>query len=87
MTDKTLTPEPTPAIERAAEHLYGLDDRPAAARAALADALDVEEMARPLVAHQRMSIGACMCGWSELGRSHTVHQAEAVRAALLGGDQ
>jgi hypothetical protein len=37
-----------------------------------------------LVAHQRMSAGSCLCGWSELGRMHSEHVAEALeRAGLL----
>lgn len=36
-----------------------------------------------LVAHQRHGAG-CLCGWSELGRSHPRHQVEMLtRAGLL----
>lgn len=35
-----------------------------------------------LVAHQRQSSGACLCGWSELGASHPEHVADAIVAAL-----
>lgn len=27
-----------------------------------------------LIAHQRMDAGSCVCGWSELGKSHPAHQ-------------
>lgn len=38
-----------------------------------------------LVWHQRVSIGACGCGWSELGKSHARHQAQQIRKALREG--
>lgn len=40
-----------------------------------------------LVGHQRYSHRGCLCGWSELGRSHAEHQAAMLRAAgLLCGE-
>lgn len=36
-----------------------------------------------LTIHQRVSVGACGCGWSELGKSHAAHQAEELRRAGL----
>jgi hypothetical protein len=42
----------------------------------------VEAAGGVLVYHQRRDISSCMCGWSELGRSHAAHQAElALEAA------
>jgi len=32
-----------------------------------------------LIAHQRRDVGSCLCGWSELGKSHAGHQV-----AMLG---
>ncbi len=37
-----------------------------------------------LVAHQRHR-GGCLCGWSELGRSHPAHQVAMLRGAGLLG--
>jgi hypothetical protein len=34
-----------------------------------------------LTLHQRMDARACLCGWSELGRSHARHQMEKLREA------
>lgn len=34
-----------------------------------------------LVAHQRRDISGCMCGWSELGRSHAAHVAAVLDGA------
>lgn len=34
-----------------------------------------------LVAHQRRDIGSCLCGWSELGKSHADHVAAVLDAA------
>ena len=34
-----------------------------------------------LIEHQRQSNSACLCGWSELGRSHPGHQAAMLKAA------
>jgi hypothetical protein len=42
-----------------------------------------EAAALILIDHQRHSIRACLCGWSELGRSHAVHQAAMLREAGL----
>lgn len=36
-----------------------------------------------LVAHQRLDIKSCLCGWSELGKSHAKHQATMLREAGL----
>lgn len=40
-----------------------------------------------LVAHQRYDCGSCLCGWSELGRSHAGHQAAMLRRAGLLNDR
>lgn len=41
-----------------------------------------------LVAHQRRDFGSCLCGWSELGKSHAAHQVKMLsEAVLLMGDQ
>lgn len=34
-----------------------------------------------LVAHQRLNMSECLCGWSELGKSHAEHVAEVLDAA------
>jgi hypothetical protein len=34
-----------------------------------------------LTAHQRRDISSCLCGWSELGRSHPEHQVAMLRNA------
>lgn len=40
-----------------------------------------------LIAHQRRDSGSCLCGWSELGKSHAGHQAAELRkAGLLAPD-
>jgi hypothetical protein len=39
-----------------------------------------------LIAHQRHR-GGCLCGWSELGRSHPGHQVAMLREAALLNDQ
>ena len=31
-----------------------------------------------LVAHQRVNMTACLCGWADLGRSHAVHVARVL---------
>lgn len=36
-----------------------------------------------LTAHQRRDIESCLCGWSELGKSHPGHQAAMLREASL----
>lgn len=36
-----------------------------------------------LVAHQRHDIRGCLCGWSELGKSHPRHQVAMLREAGL----
>lgn len=38
---------------------------------------------RILVAHQRMDHRGCLCGWSELGRSHPGHQVAVLAEAGL----
>lgn len=38
-----------------------------------------------LIAHQRRDIGSCLCGWSELGKSHAGHQVQMLSdAGVLG---
>lgn len=40
-----------------------------------------------LVAHQRMDIRGCLCGWNEIGRSHAKHQVEMLaKAGLIVSD-
>jgi hypothetical protein len=34
-----------------------------------------------LVAHQRMNMRSCGCGWDDLGRSHAEHVAAALASA------
>ena len=34
-----------------------------------------------LVAHQRYDMGSCLCGWSELGKSHAEHVAQVLEDA------
>lgn len=36
-----------------------------------------------LTAHQRRDVGSCLCGWSELGKSHAGHQVAMLREAGL----
>lgn len=36
-----------------------------------------------LVAHQRLDITGCVCGWSELGKSHPKHQVAMLHEAGL----
>ena len=38
-----------------------------------------------LLAHQRVSIGACGCGWDKLGASHVEHVADIIEAASRAG--
>lgn len=40
-----------------------------------------------LVVHQRATIEACLCGWSELGKSFARHQAIMLREAGLLPDE
>lgn len=42
-----------------------------------------ESAALLLVVHMRRDIRGCVCGWSEPGRSHAVHQAAMLREAGL----
>lgn len=47
-------------------------------------ALTIDQIAEAiLIAHQRHSIRGCLCGWSELGRSHPGHQVAMLREAGL----
>ncbi len=39
-----------------------------------------------LVAHQRHDYRGCLCGWSELGKSHPRHQVAMLREAGLLND-
>lgn len=34
-----------------------------------------------LIAHQRLDVGSCLCGWAELGKSHAGHQVAMLSAA------
>lgn len=43
---------------------------------------ELEIMTEVLTAHQRISIGACGCGWNKLGRSFTEHQAIEIQKGL-----
>lgn len=36
-----------------------------------------------LIAHQRRDYRSCLCGWSELGKSHPGHQVAMLREAGL----
>ncbi len=48
--------------------------------------MTVDETAETLlIAHQRHRDG-CLCGWSELGKSHPRHQVAKLREAGLLGD-
>lgn len=38
---------------------------------------------RVLIAHQRLDIRSCLCGWAELGLSHAAHQVDELRRAGL----
>jgi hypothetical protein len=54
-------------------------------RIAMNASLAVDERTGALLtAHQRRDVGGCLCGWAELGKSHSGHQAEMLaRAGLL----
>jgi hypothetical protein len=39
-----------------------------------------------LTAHQRRDYRGCLCGWSELGKSHPRHQVAMLREAGLLND-
>jgi hypothetical protein len=100
-----MSNETTPAIERAAAALSeyvgthtqdmeaeGVPEmavREAEVREALSAALDVEEMAREMVKHQRVapySERQCMCGVTVSSKeTGAQHVAAAIHAALLGG--
>ena len=41
---------------------------------------DAEEI---LIYHQRRDITGCLCGWSELGKSHPGHQVQLLKEAGL----
>lgn len=52
------------------------------ARRELADLLSTQGPGRVealLTAHQRRDVEGCLCGWSELGKSHAGHQASVLR--------
>jgi len=36
-----------------------------------------------LISHQRRDVGSCLCGWSELGKSHAGHQVAKLQEAGL----
>lgn len=44
----------------------------------------MNDMEGILIAHQRQNASSCLCGWSELGKSHAAHQAAALTAAGFG---
>lgn len=44
----------------------------------------MNDMADVLVVHQRQNASSCLCGWSELGKSHPAHQAASLSAAGVG---
>lgn len=44
----------------------------------------MSDMTDVLVKHQRQNASSCLCGWSELGKSHPAHQAAALSAAGFG---
>lgn len=46
----------------------------------------LETVQATLVAHQRLDIQGCVCGWAELGRSHPAHQVEMLRRAGVLND-
>ena len=37
-----------------------------------------------LIAHQRQDTSSCLCGWSELGKSHPGHQAAMLHTEGFG---
>jgi hypothetical protein len=37
-----------------------------------------------LIYHQRKNVTYCMCGWSELGRSHAEHIADVYEQSIKG---
>lgn len=41
---------------------------------------DLARLQTVLIDHCRRDAGSCLCGWSELGRSHARHQAEQILA-------
>ncbi len=51
--------------------------------AALAEVRGPQQAEAILISHQRRDVGSCLCGWSELGKSHAGHQAAELRAAGL----
>ena len=40
-----------------------------------------------LIAHTRVDIKECFCGWSEIGRSHAAHQVHMLAGAGLLADR
>lgn len=48
----------------------------------------VERAEALLIAHQRWDVGGCLCGWSELGKSHSGHVVDMLaRAGLLAAEK
>lgn len=43
--------------------------------------LDPDRAVDVLVAHQRRDIGGCLCGWSDLGKSHPEHVIAMLRGS------
>ncbi len=40
-----------------------------------------------LIAHQRMDIRSCLCGWGDIGKSHATHVGKLVIEALRVPEQ
>ena len=49
----------------------------------LAQVKGPEQATAILTIHQRRDSGSCLCGWNELGKPHTKHQADQLRKAGL----
>lgn len=85
--DVRETPWLVGALERLAESERA---RVRALHAAVRGASDADPVARAevvLTAHQRVREDACLCGWSDPGRSHAGHQVAMLLAAgLVVGD-
>lgn len=45
-----------------------------------------QQLVEVLVAHQRHTYAACLCGWSVLGASHSEHVADVFFSDSLGED-
>lgn len=52
----------------------------------MSDAVDEAALA-VLLAHLKRDIRCCVCGWSELGQLHTIHQVAMLREAGLLADE